>query len=88
MADVDKHNIDQQEQSSINDNNISSLFEQIYEQLVCIIVFYYLEYPWNRKSASIRYVDILLIHILSPLGFMISLKDLLESNQFHSREST
>jgi len=58
MADKDKQNNDQQEKSRINDDNISSLFEQIYEQLVCIIVFYCIEYPWKRKSPSIRYVDI------------------------------
>ncbi len=45
MADVDKQNDDQQEQYNTKDNNISLLIEQIYEQLVCIIVFYYIEYP-------------------------------------------
>jgi len=58
MADKDKQNNDQQEKSRINDDNISSLFEQIYEQLVCIIVFYSIEYPWKRKLPSIRCGDI------------------------------
>ena len=40
MADLDdKQNDDQHEQYNINDDNISSLIEQIYEQLVCTITF-------------------------------------------------
>jgi hypothetical protein len=56
MADVDKQNDceQEQEQYNTNDDNISLLIEEICEELVCIIAFYYMEYSWNRKSASIR----------------------------------
>ncbi len=87
MADPHKkqHN-DQQEQCNTNhDNNISSLIEQIYEQLVCIIVFFYIEYPWISESSSIRLVDVCL-YIFYPLGFTMPLRDLLESNKFYPRK--
>jgi hypothetical protein len=39
MTDGNKRNVHQQEQGITNDDNISSLIEQISEQLVCIMVF-------------------------------------------------
>jgi hypothetical protein len=43
MAHIKQQNIDQEEQYNMNDNNISSLIKQIFEQLVCTMEFYYLE---------------------------------------------
>jgi hypothetical protein len=41
MADIETQNDDQEEQYDINNDNISSLIKQIFEQLVCTIVFCY-----------------------------------------------
>ena len=44
MADVDKQNDDHQKQSNtLPDHHISSLIDQIYEQLVCTVFLYDIE---------------------------------------------
>lgn len=57
MADVDKQNDDQQEQYITNEDNdnISSLIEQIYKQLVCIILVYSRKYSSNKNLSLIRF---------------------------------
>lgn len=37
MSDIDKQYADSQEQSDTSDDSMSSLIEEIYEELVCII---------------------------------------------------
>ncbi len=87
MTDGNKRNVHQQEQGITNDDNISSLIEQISEQLVCIMVFYYGEYPWNRTSASILDWMMFSLYIRFPLGLTILLRNLLESKKFQQRKT-
>jgi len=79
MADLVQQEVDnhqhEEEQCNTNDGNPSSLIDQIYKQLVCTIVFYYVDYPWDNKSVSVRLYGVLLIHIF-PVGF----RDVLEGS--------
>jgi hypothetical protein len=66
MTDRQKHNDHhQEEQCNPSDDNISLLIEEIYEQLVCTIVFCLVRHPWNNNQFQYGVDDVWLIHSFS-----------------------
>lgn len=85
MADLIQQKADddhrhKEDQCNTNDGNTSSLIDQIYKQLVCTVVFHYIDYPWDSKSVSVRLDDVLFIHIF----LIMPLRNLVDSNKFYA----
>lgn len=73
MADEHKHDDDpiDQEQYFAKSDNISSLIEQIYQQLVCNILWCYLEYDSKKKKQLFKGQMMFSVYVLSLVDVLI-----------------